>query len=127
MKNLSVIVNSELKFEQHILGKIEIANSMMGLIRRVFSYLGQDMFKWLYTAFVRSHREYAQVIWSPSYRSLGNKTEQVQIRATRLVDGLQHLEYSDRLGFLDVPTLKYRRLRGDMIEMCVYEQEVLPP
>ena len=42
--------------------------------------------------------------------------ENVQRRATNLVPGLNDLGYEDRLGRLDMPTLSYRRHRGDMIE-----------
>ena len=110
-------MDSTLKFDEHILKKIKVANSMMGLIRRVFSHLSPNMFLPLYSAFVRTHLEYAQAVWSPRYKSLGNKLEMVQIRATKLVDGLGHLEYPERLKLLNLPTLKYRRCRGDMIEL----------
>ena len=43
--------------------------------------------------------------------------ENVQIRATSLVDGIGDLCYEDRLKKLNLPSLKYRRKRGDMIEM----------
>ena len=46
-----------------------------------------------------------------------NALEKVQIRATKLVDGLSNLSYAERLEKLDLPTLAYRRLRGDLIEM----------
>ena len=42
--------------------------------------------------------------------------ENVQIRATKLVDGLGKLKYKDRLTRLNLPTLAFRRIRGDMIE-----------
>ena len=48
-----------------------------------------------------------------------NMLENVQIRATKLVDGLGSLDYPERLRKLQLPTLAYRRARGDMIE--VYE------
>ena len=41
--------------------------------------------------------------------------ENVQMRATKLVDGFQNLSYSERLQKLNLPTLVYRRLRGDLI------------
>ena len=33
-------------------------------------------------------------------------------------EGLKHLPYIERLKQLKLPTLKYRRLRGDMLEFC---------
>ena len=38
-------------------------------------------------------------------------------RATKLVMCLKQLPYIERLKQLKMPTLKYRRLRGDMIEL----------
>ena len=43
--------------------------------------------------------------------------ENVQIHATKLVDRLRCLSYSERLKKLDLPTLVYRRARGGMIEI----------
>jgi len=42
--------------------------------------------------------------------------EKVQKRATKLVHECKHLPYTDRLKYLKLPTLKYRRHRGDMTE-----------
>jgi len=39
------------------------------------------------------------------------------MRATKLVLTIKHLTYEERLVQLKLPTLKYRRLRGDMIEV----------
>ena len=39
-KDLGVILDPELKFEEHIAAKVKKANSMMGLIRRSFDYRG---------------------------------------------------------------------------------------
>ena len=114
-KDLEVLVDMELKFEEHISGKVKKANSIMGLIRRSFSYLDCDMFKRLYTTFVRPHLEYAQSVWSPHLIKQINIIENVQIRATKLVDGLSELDYPERLRKLDLPTLVFRRARGDMI------------
>ena len=38
------------------------------------------------------------------------------MRATRLVTALRDKPCQERLRTLDLPTLKFRRLRGDMIE-----------
>jgi len=39
------------------------------------------------------------------------------MRATKLVLTIKHLTYKERLVQLKLPTLRYRRLRGDMIEV----------
>ena len=46
-----------------------------------------------------------------------NLIENVQIRATKYVDEFKDLDYPDRLRKLELPTLMYRRARGDMIEI----------
>ena len=43
--------------------------------------------------------------------------ENVQRRATKLIPGYKELDYKERLKRLNLPTLSYRRLRGDMIEI----------
>ena len=41
----------------------------------------------------------------------------MQSRATKLVQTIKHLSYEDRLRKLKLPTLKYRIIRGDLIEV----------
>ena len=42
--------------------------------------------------------------------------EYIQRRATKLIPTLKTLTYEERLGKINLPTLVYRRARGDMIE-----------
>ena len=116
-KDLGVTIDSELKFDEHIAKKVRVANAIVGQIRRSFSYLDCDTFRRIYTAFVRPHLEYGQTIWSPYLLRNINAVGNVQVRATKLVDGLGKLEYSERLKRLNIPTLAFRRKRGDMIEV----------
>jgi len=53
------------------------------------------------------------------------------MRATRLVTALRDKLYQERLRTLDLPTLKFRILRGDMIETYkvlpgIYDTSVSP-
>ena len=43
--------------------------------------------------------------------------ENVQRRATKQLPKISKLPYNERLRQLDLPTLRYRRIRGDMIEV----------
>ena len=96
-----------LKFQEHISAKVKKANSIVGLIRRSFSFLDYHLFIKLYITFVRPHLEYTQ----------SHMIENVQIRATKVVDGLRNLSYTERPRKLHLPTLVYRRARGDMIDI----------
>ena len=116
-KDLGVIVDADLRFEEHISSKVNKANALVGLIHRTFSYLDGKLFKKLYVSFVRPHLKYAQAVWSPYLNKYRNMLENVQIRATKLVDGMADIPYHERLKALELPTLAYRRARGDMIEV----------
>ena len=47
---------------------------------------------------------------------LSQKIEGVQRRASKLPAKLKRLSYNDRLHKLDLPTLKYRRRRSDLLQ-----------
>jgi len=90
---------------------------MLGLIKRNFIYLTEEEFVTLHKSLVSSHLEYANSVWNPHRQGLIKDLEKLQMRATKLVLTVKHLTYKERLVHLKLPTLKYRRLRGDMIEM----------
>ena len=96
---------------------VKKANAITGLIRRTFSYLDGPLFKKLFTTFVTPHLEYKQLIWTPHLKKYITILENVQRRATKLVDGIHHMSYSKWLKKLNLPSLVYRRARGDMIEI----------
>ena len=56
-----------------------------------------------------------------------DKPQRVQKRATKLIPELSKKSYSDRLKALKLPTLKYRRYRGDMIELFKIIQGIYDP
>ena len=71
----------------------------------------------LYKALVRPHVEYANSVWSPYKKGDIDAIEKIQKRATKLVVSIRKLPYNERLQHLNIYSLKYRRLRGDMIEV----------
>ena len=109
-------MEDQLTFSRHIQQLANKANSIMGPIRRTYAYLDEQSFKYLFQALVRPHLEYAEAAWSPSKVGDIDVIENVQRRATKQIPSLKNLEYTDRPKKLKMPTIKYRRLRGDMIE-----------
>jgi endonuclease/exonuclease/phosphatase family metal-dependent hydrolase len=119
-KDLGVTFDNNLTFDQHIADTVSKANRIMGMIRRSFVFLDGPTFSNLFKMLVRPHLEYGNIIWAPYKRKHIDELEQVQRRGTKLVPGLQHLEYEERLKVLKLPSLEYRRVRGDIIEMYKY-------
>ena len=64
---------------------------------------------------VRPILEYANTVWGPIFIGDQWKIERVQKRATKMVAAIKHLPYEDRLRRLKLPSLRYRRDRGDML------------
>lgn len=97
VRKTGVLVDDQLNYSQHIQQKINKENSMMGLIRRTFTYLNEHSFKYLFQALVRPHLEYAAAVWSPHKQHDIDNIENVQRRATKQIPPIKVMEYPDRL------------------------------
>ena len=80
---------------------------------------------------VHSYLKYSASLWNPYRLGIIEDLERVQRRATKLIIPIQNLPYIERLKLLELPTLKFRRLRGDMIEVFkivngIYDVSVVP-
>ena len=71
----------------------------------------------MYKSMVRIHLEYANSVWHPYRIGLLYDLEKVQKRATKILPACRNKSYEERLRYLDLPTLAFRRNRGDMIEV----------
>ena len=116
-KDLGVIVDDELKFRKHAAAVTKKANQFLGTIKRTYQTRDAGTISTLYKAMVRPHLEYANSIWGPFYQGDINMVEKIQHRATKLIPSLSNKPYEERLMALKLPSLVYRRKRGDMIQM----------
>ena len=71
----------------------------------------------LYKSMVRPIIEYANCVWAPFKRKDIDLIEKVQRHFTKSIIGMKNLSYTERLSKLKLPSLEYRRLRGDIIQV----------
>ena len=96
-KDVGVVIDENLTFENHMTQKLNKANSVLGAIRRSFKYLDEKTFKLLFTSLVRPIVEYANPVWSPYRIKHVDMIENLQRRATKMLPGMDQLSYPERL------------------------------
>ena len=104
-----------LKFRRQAAAAVIKASQVLAVILWSFQLHDKLTMPVLFKTLVRPHLEYGNIVWGPFNRADQQRVEREQRRATKLVPELRHLPYQQRLRILNLPSLYYRRRRGDMI------------
>ena len=61
--------------------------------------------------------EYGNTVWYNGLRKCKDKIENVQRKLTKHIKGLRDTPYEDRLKIIKLPSMEYRQIRGDLIQV----------
>ena len=115
MKDVGVIIQSDLKFTKHCSEVIKKAYFVLKNIFTILKYHNYEFYLKMYVCYVRPVLEYASQVWSPILKGNVDKIERVQRYFTRRILYSYNLEYGQRLEHCKLDSLEQRRLKSDLL------------
>ena len=120
-KDLGVIVNTTLTFDDQCNDRYSTMNQKLGLLRRVCYFTkDQKQKRTLFLAIVQSQLNHCCVVWRPANDSKIDRLECVKKKAVKWILNDQYHHYNDweytcRLRDLDLLPIKYILIINDLI------------
>ena len=105
------MLSSDLPFTSHIKKTIKGYRKQSGLIFRTFRTRSKYTMLTLWKSLIQSRLDYCSQLWSPKNATEINQLEDVQRSFTSQIDGMEELDYRERLKSLRLYSQERRRER----------------
>ena len=116
-KDLGVHIDTNLDFKKHINNTVKKASYTSYKILKNFTFKDSKILVPLFKTLIRPILEYGNTVWCNGLKKYTTKIENVQRRFTKHIKGISELPYEERLARIKLPSLEYRQLRGDLIQV----------
>ena len=125
-KLLGVIIDSELKFENHITEMCLKVSKKINALCRISSFMSLEKRKTLMKAFIESQFNYCPLIWMLHSRTLNNKVNRIHERALRTVYSDYNSSFNELLDKDGSFTIHQRNVQSLAIEIFKYLHGLSP-
>ena len=113
-------MDSRLAVSQQCALMAKKTNGILGCIKKKMASRSREVTLSLYFALVRSPLERCVHFWAPLFKKDRELLERFQWRMAKVIEGLVHLLYDERLRDLELFNVEKTELRGDLITVCKY-------
>ena len=126
VRDLGVIIDPTLNWRLHIQTTYKKCKQLCSWILSVFYTRNRNCMMTLFNSLVRSKLEYCSEVWSPFKIKDINTVEQIQRSFTSRIEGLNKLNYWERLHELGILSLQRRRERNIIIQLWKIKFKINP-
>ena len=116
-KDLGIFIDPNLDFKKHIKTIVKKASYINYKILKNFTYRDSNILVPLFKTLARPILEYGNSVWANGLKKYKTLVENVQRKFTKHIKNLTNIPYEDRLKLIKLPSLEYRLIRGDMIQV----------
>ena len=110
-KDLGVLATNDLLFKDHINKIVTSSKIVMGMLFRTFSTRDKEPMIKMFNTYIKSKLEYCCIVWSPVQQTYIYELEKIQKTFTSKINGMEGLDYHQRLEKLGMYSLERRRDR----------------
>jgi len=119
-KYLGVLADEKMDVTWQSVLAAQKANHILGCIKSSVASRSREVILPLYSALVRPDLESCVQLWSHQHKKDMELLERIQRRTTKMIKGLEHLSYEERLRELRLFSLEKRRHWGHLIVAVWY-------